>query len=43
MLAFDVITVAGIVLRTGWGRILGVIACGLSLIQVPSGTVIGLF
>ncbi len=36
-------SVAGLVKRTSWGRILGIIVCILALINIPLGTLIGIF
>jgi len=36
------ITVFGLIKRTGWGRILGIIICALSLLNIPIGTIIGI-
>lgn len=39
---FNLLAVVGLILRTGWGRILGIIACFMSLLNIPLGTIIGL-
>jgi hypothetical protein len=38
-----VVAFIGIVLRTSWGRILGVIVSALSLLSLPIGTIVGAF
>lgn len=40
---FYAIAVIGIYKRTPWGRVLGIIACTISLINIPIGTIIGGF
>jgi hypothetical protein len=35
--------VVGLFKRTAWGRILGIIVCVISLINIPIGTAIGAF
>lgn len=42
LIAFYVPTIIGLYLRTSWGRILGIIACLLALINIPMGTIIGI-
>lgn len=41
LLVFYGFTLVGTIRRTAWGRILGIIACVISLINVPLGTLIG--
>lgn len=43
LMVFYAAAVIGLYKRTSWGRILGIIACILSLINVPLGTLIGVF
>lgn len=43
ILVFHSFAIVGILKRTSWGRILGIIVCALSLINFPIGTVIGIF
>ena len=40
--AFYLVTLIGLIKRTSWGRILGIIVCVLSLISIPIGTIIGI-
>jgi hypothetical protein len=42
VLAFNLVTFIGLLLRTDWGRALGIIACVLMLINIPMGTIIGI-
>lgn len=41
--AFYLLSAFGLIKRTSWGRVLGVIVCILSLINIPIGTIIGIF
>ena len=41
-LVFYGFAVAGLAMRTDWGRVLGIIACIISLISVPLGTIVGI-
>ena len=41
--AFYAVAIVGLSRRTAWGRILGIIVCIISLINIPIGTVIGAF
>lgn len=34
--------ILGILLRTHWGRIMGLVVCGISLVNIPIGTIIGI-
>lgn len=43
MVAFYAITIVGLLMRTEWGRIMGIIVCVISLLSIPIGTIIGLF
>ncbi len=36
------LAIVGLFNRTSWGRVLGIIICILSLLQIPIGTIIGL-
>ncbi|MEM0896914.1 MAG: hypothetical protein AAGJ79_08500 [Verrucomicrobiota bacterium] len=38
---FYAVTIFGLFKRTSWGRILGIIVCIISLINIPIGTLIG--
>jgi len=38
---FYLVAIIGIFMRTSWGRIMGIIVCIFSLINVPLGTLIG--
>ena len=40
---FYAVAVVGLFRRTAWGRILGIIVCIISLINIPIGTAIGAF
>jgi ABC-type antimicrobial peptide transport system permease subunit len=40
---FYAVAVVGLFKRTAWGRIIGIIVCIISLINVPIGTAIGVF
>jgi FtsH-binding integral membrane protein len=40
---FYAMAVVGLFKRTAWGRILGIIVCVISLINIPIGTAIGAF
>src|SRR6266496_947575 len=40
---FIAVAVIGLFTRTSWGRILGIIVCIISLINIPIGTLIGIF
>ena len=42
ILAFNLISSVGIILRTTWGRVLGIVACAIMLINIPMGTIIGI-
>jgi hypothetical protein len=42
ILAFNLIASVGIILRTTWGRVLGIVACTIMLINIPMGTIIGI-
>ena len=42
ILAFNLLTVIGLIMRTQWGRILGIITSVLMLIRIPIGTIIGI-
>ena len=39
--AFYLVAMVGLVLRSSWGRILGIIICIFSLISIPIGTIVG--
>ena len=41
--AFYAAAIVGLFKRTSWGRILGIIVCILSLVNIPIGTLIGAF
>ena len=41
--AVQIITGFGIVTFKSWGRILGIVCCGLSLFSVPIGTILGAY
>lgn len=38
---YHAVAVTGLVKRTSWGRILGILACIIALISIPIGTIIG--
>lgn len=38
---FYMIAIIGILMRTSWGRVMGIIVCIISLINIPFGTLIG--
>jgi FtsH-binding integral membrane protein len=40
---FYSVAVVGLFQRTSWGRILGIIVCIISLINIPLGTAVGVF
>lgn len=42
LIVFYAITLFGLYQRTSWGRILGIIVCIISLINLPLGTLIGI-
>ena len=42
LLVFYAFAIVGIVKRTSWGRILGIVVCTISLINIPLGTLIGI-
>jgi hypothetical protein len=39
---FYLIAIIGMFMRTSWGRVMGIIVCILTLINIPLGTVIGI-
>lgn len=41
VMGFYLLTFIGLFLRTSWGRVLGIIACLVSLLTLPVGTIIG--
>ena len=43
LVVFYSVTVAGLYLRTPWGRVLGIIACVIALVNFPIGTLVGIF
>ncbi len=42
LLVFNIVSAVGIILRTVWGRVLGIIACSLMLLNFFIGTIIGI-
>jgi len=42
ILIFNFVSVIGIIMRTKWGRIMGIISCCIMLISIPWGTIIGI-
>ncbi|NJM37517.1 MAG: hypothetical protein HC845_06445 [Akkermansiaceae bacterium] len=42
LLVINSITLIGLVKRTRWGRVMGVLVCILSLMNIPLGTLIGI-
>jgi len=42
LMVFYIVTIVGLILRSAWGRILGIIVCILSLFNLPLGTIIGI-
>lgn len=41
VILFFLITVVGLIMRTSWGRIMGIFVCILSLVSIPIGTLVG--
>ena len=39
---FSILAAIGLFMRASWGRIVGIIACALMLINIPIGTIIGI-